>query len=55
MGICHTCTLTLVSGRVRDLRNGALTVAVPGETDPAGVPIQTCVSAPAGACSVDHS
>src|SRR6188472_2663867 len=22
MGICHTCTLTLVDGRVRDLRNG---------------------------------
>lgn len=55
MGICMGCVLPLKEGAVRDLRNGALTVAVPGETDPAGVPIQTCVSAPAGACSVDHS
>ena len=55
MGICMGCVLPMKEGAVRDLRNGALTVAVPGETDPAGVPIQTCVSAPAGACSVDHS
>ena len=54
MGICMGCVLPLKEGAVRDLRNGALTVAVPGETDPRGVPIQTCVSAPAGACSVDH-
>jgi ferredoxin-NADP reductase len=54
MGICMGCVLPLKEGAVRDLRNGALTVAVPGETDPGGVPIQTCVSAPAGACSVDH-
>ena len=54
MGICMGCVLPMKEGAVRDLRNGALTVAVPGETDPAGVPIQTCVSAPAGACSVDH-
>ena len=54
MGICMGCVLPLKEGAVRDLRNGALTVAVPGETAPGGVPIQTCVSAPAGACSVDH-
>ena len=54
MGICMGCVLPLKEGAVRDLRNGALTVAVPGETGPGGVPIQTCVSAPAGACSVDH-
>ncbi len=55
MGICMGCVLPMKEGAVRDLRNGALTVAVPGETDPAGVPIQTCVRAPAGACSVDNS
>jgi ferredoxin len=54
MGICMGCVLPLKEGAVRDLRNGALTVAVPGETDPGGVPIQTCISAAAGACSVDH-
>ena len=42
------------SGAVRDLRNGALTVAVPGETGPEGVTIQTCISAAAGACHIDH-
>ena len=31
-----------------------LTIAVPGETNPDGVPIQTCISAAAGACSIDH-
>lgn len=54
MGICMGCVLPLMDGAVRDLRNGALTVAVPGETDPAGVPIQTCISAAAGACSINH-
>jgi hypothetical protein len=39
---------------VRDLRNGELTVAVPGETASGGVPIQTCISAAAGACTIDH-
>ena len=42
------------SGAVRDLRNGAITVAVPGETGPEGVKIQTCISAAAGACHIDH-
>ncbi len=54
MGICMGCVLPMRSGAVRDLRNGALTVAVPGETGPAGVPIQTCISAAAGECSIDH-
>ena len=43
MGICHTCTVPLVSGRVRDLRNG----------DEHGEPnesIQTCVTVAAGDC-----
>jgi ferredoxin-NADP reductase len=54
MGICMGCVIPLKSGAVRDLRNGALTVAVPGETGPAGVPIQTCISAAAGACLIDE-
>ncbi len=54
MGICMGCVLPLKEGAVRDLRNGALTVAVPGETPPAGVPIQTCINAAAGACTIDH-
>ncbi len=54
MGICMGCVLPLREGAVRDLRNGALTVAVPGETPPAGMPIQTCINAAAGACTIDH-
>ncbi len=54
MGICMGCVLPLTRGAVRDLRNGEITVAIPGETDPAGVSIQTCISAPAGACHIDH-
>jgi stearoyl-CoA 9-desaturase NADPH oxidoreductase len=54
MGICMGCVLPLKEGAVRDLRNGELTVAVPGETDPGGVPIQTCINAAAGACTIDH-
>ena len=54
MGICMACVLPLKEGAVRDLRNGELTVAVPGETDRDGVPIQTCISAAAGACRIDH-
>ncbi len=50
MGICYGCVLPLREGAVRDLRNGELTVAAPGD----GVLIQTCVSAAAGACTVDH-
>jgi ferredoxin-NADP reductase len=50
MGICYGCVLPLREGAVRDLRNGELTVAAPGD----GVLIQTCVSAAAGTCDIDH-
>lgn len=46
MGICHTCTVTLVSGTIRDLRNG----------DEFGQPneqVQTCVTAAVGDCTLD--
>lgn len=46
MGICHTCTLTLISGRVRDLRNGS-------EFDETNDSIQTCVTAAVGDCTLD--
>ncbi len=46
MGICHTCTATLVAGAVRDVRDNRLTC------DP-GVKVQICVSAAAGACELD--
>ena len=46
MGICHTCTVTLVSGTIRDLRSG----------DDFGQPheqVQTCVTAAVGDCTLD--
>ncbi len=46
MGICHTCTLTLVEGTVRDLRSG-------DETSGPNEPIQTCVTAAAGDLTLD--
>lgn len=49
MGICFGCVAPLTSGAVRDLRNGNLTTAVPGD----GVKIQTCISAAAGPCEVE--
>lgn len=50
MGICRGCVVPLRQGAVRDLRNGVLTQASePGD----GVTIQTCVSAPAGACDIE--
>lgn len=52
MGICFGCVLPLKEGAVRDLRNGDLIVAHPGESD--GIQIQTCISAAAGACVIDH-
>ena len=55
MGICMGCVLPMKSGTVRDLRNGQITTAVPGETAPDGVPIQTCISAAAGDCVIDHA
>jgi ferredoxin len=50
MGICYGCVVPLREGAVRDLRNGEITTAAPGD----GVLIQTCVSAAAGACDIDH-
>jgi ferredoxin-NADP reductase len=50
MGICYGCVLPMRSGAVRDLRNGDVTTAVPGDN----VKIQTCISATAGACDIDH-
>jgi ferredoxin-NADP reductase len=49
MGICFGCVLPLREGAVRDLRNGTVTVAAPGD----GVLVQTCISAAAGACDLD--
>ena len=49
MGICFGCVVPLRSGAVRDLRDGTLTTAAPGD----GVLVQTCVSAAAGACDLD--
>jgi len=46
MGICHTCTLTLVKGKVRDLRNG-------DEFDSPNEPVQTCITAAVGDCTLD--
>ncbi|WP_226343865.1 ferredoxin reductase [Agilicoccus flavus] len=52
MGICFGCVAPLREGSVRDLRTGEVTTASAGNGGGA-VPIQTCVSAPAGACSID--
>ena len=49
MGICFGCVVPLREGAVRDLRNGAFTIAAPEDA----VLIQTCVSAAAGACDID--
>lgn len=49
MGICFGCVVPLREGAVRDLRNGEVTTAAPGD----GVKIQTCVSALAGPCDID--
>jgi ferredoxin-NADP reductase len=54
MGVCYSCVTPLLSGAVRDLRTGDLTTAVPGETDPAGVLVQTCINAAAGPCTFDR-
>ena len=52
MGICFGCVLPLREGSVRDLRTGALTTAVPGESG--DIKIQTCINAAAGDCHLDH-
>jgi ferredoxin-NADP reductase len=49
MGICFGCVVPMREGTVRDLRNGDVTTAAPGD----GVNIQTCVSAAAGTCDID--
>jgi stearoyl-CoA 9-desaturase NADPH oxidoreductase len=46
MGICHTCTLTLISGKVRDLRNGT-------EYDQPNERVQTCITAAVGDITLD--
>ncbi|GAA4823419.1 ferredoxin reductase [Nocardioides caeni] len=43
VGICHTCTLTKISGTVRDLRNGE-------DYDQPNEQVQTCVTVPVGPC-----
>jgi stearoyl-CoA 9-desaturase NADPH oxidoreductase len=50
MGICFSCVLPLHEGSVRDLRTGEVTTAAPGD----GVLVQTCISAAAGSCAIDH-
>jgi len=50
MGICFGCVLPLREGTVRDLRTGEITTAAVGD----GVKIQTCISAAAGSCEIDH-
>jgi ferredoxin-NADP reductase len=50
MGICFSCVLPLREGSVRDLRTGEVTTAAPGD----GVLVQTCISAAAGSCAIDH-
>ncbi|HET6154477.1 MAG TPA: ferredoxin reductase [Marmoricola sp.] len=52
MGVCFGCVLPLTEGAVRDLRNGAITTADPISSGAGGVPIQTCINAAAGACTL---
>jgi stearoyl-CoA 9-desaturase NADPH oxidoreductase len=52
MGICMGCVLPLKEGSVRDLRNGAITTAIPGESG--AIKVQTCINAAAGPCQIDH-
>ncbi|WP_203337114.1 ferredoxin reductase [Nocardioides limicola] len=51
MGICFGCVLPMTDGAVRDLRNGAITTA---DAMSGPVKIQTCISAAAGPCRLDH-
>jgi ferredoxin-NADP reductase len=52
MGVCFGCVLPLMDGAVRDLRNGAITTADPISSANGGVPIQTCINAAAGPCTL---
>jgi len=54
MGICYGCVLPMREGAVRDLRTGEITTATRHESGTGGVPIQTCISAAAGPCDIDH-
>jgi ferredoxin-NADP reductase len=45
-GICHTCVGTLISGKLRDLRNGDI-CGNEGET------VRTCINAPEGSVEID--
>lgn len=49
MGICFSCVVPMTEGSVRDLRDGAITTVVEGES----VPVQVCISAAAGPCHLD--
>lgn len=46
MGICHTCDVPLVAGRVRDLRTGEV-------IDEPGTTVQICIAGAAGDCDLD--
>lgn len=46
MGICHTCDVPLVAGRVRDLRTSEV-------IDEPGRAVQICISGAAGDCELD--
>lgn len=46
MGICHTCTLTMTSGRIKDLRNGE-------EHSEPNEQVQTCTTAACGDVVLD--
>lgn len=46
MGICHTCDVPLVAGRVRDLRTSEV-------IDEPGRAVQICISGAAGDCEID--
>lgn len=46
MGICHTCTVPLASGRIHDLRNGE-------EHSDQNEAVQTCISVAAGDCVLE--
>jgi ferredoxin-NADP reductase len=46
VGICHTCTVTKISVTVKDLRNG-------DEYDQPNEQVQTCVTVPVGACTLN--
>lgn len=50
MGICHGCLTPLRSGVLRDVRTGDL-VQAPADQP---LPIQTCITTPAGPCQLDR-